>query len=177
MLSNTSLKFAGLALALIFAVGCQHQATEPSSQAKQSAKTSQQGSHEQDQQTSEQEEQVMITVHLAQLEQEPNLLTVDLGENKYLYALPQAVLTQMDIEKLTPVASRDGKTFIVFDLNPVGRAKLADMTKHAQGHFFLVSVQRQLIGVSKITEPVTDGKLVMATENDKHTQMILQLLR
>jgi len=40
-----------------------------------------------------------------------------------------------------------------------------------------VSIQRQLIGVSRIDEPMTEGQLVMATENDQHTQMILQLMR
>jgi len=41
-------------------------------------------------------------------------------------------LSQDDIQKVTPVTARDGKTFIVFDLTEQGRAKLAEMTAQAQ---------------------------------------------
>lgn len=179
MLSNTLLKFAGLASALMLAVGCQHQGTGPASDVSSTGKSAASSAAISAQRTpsNEQAEQVMIAVHLAQLQAEPELLTVDLGEGKKLYALPRPVLSQDDIQKVTPVTARDGKTFIVFDLTEQGGAKLAEMTAQAQGHFFLVSIQRQLIGVSRIDEPMTEGQLVMATENDQHTQMILQLMR
>lgn len=179
MLSNRSLKFVGLALALILAAGCQHQGASQSVE-KTSTKASAGSSAPitiRHSQTSEDAEQVLITVHLAQLQAEPDLMTVDLGENKKLYALPRPVLSQADIQQVTPVTDKVGKTFIVFDLTEQGRAKLAQVSAQTVGHFLLVSVQRQLVGVSRIDEPMTAGQLVMATENDQHTQMILQLLR
>ena len=184
MLSNLSLKFAGLAFGLMLVVGCQHQGAGPSSDAANvkkpaevSAATPAQRSQSSQQQSTEQAEQTLITVHLAQMKAEPELLTVDLGEDKKLYALPQPIFNQEDIQGVTPVTTKDGKTFIIFDMTEQGRAKLSEVSTRAKGHFFLISVKRQLIGVARIDQPMTEGQLVMATENAEHARQVLQLMR
>lgn len=179
MLSNRLFKFIGLACALLLAAGCQQQGVKQTGDVN-STKTSAGASAPiavQRTDSSAEAEQVIIAVHLAQLQAEPDLLTVDLGEDKKLYALPRPVLSQADIQQATPVTNQEGKTFVVFDLTEQGGAKLAQMSAQTIGHFFLVSVQRQLVGVLRIDEPMTTGQLVMATENEQHTEMILQLLR
>ena len=181
MLSSTSLKFSGLALGLLLMVGCQSLSSAPtseSSRAKKPAETAVSTSSERTQTSSEQQaEDAMITVHLAQLQNGPELLTVDLGDDKKLYALPLPVLNRGDMEGVEAFATKDGKTFIVFDMTEQGRTKLAELTAKAKGHFFLFGAQGQMIGISQINEPMADGKLVMPTQDKEHTVQVMQLLR
>ena len=181
MLSSTSLKFSGLALGLLLMVGCQSLSSAPtseSSRAKKTAETAVSTSSERTQTSSEQQaEDAMITVHLAQLQNGPELLTVDLGDDKKLYALPLPVLNRGDMEGVEAFATKDGKTFIVFDMTEQGRTKLAELTAKAKGHFFLFGAQGQMIGISQINEPIADGKLVMPTQDKEHTVQVMELLR
>jgi len=181
MLSSTSLKVSAVALGLLLMVGCQSQSTAPSSEssnAKKSAETSVATSSERAQTSAEQQaENAMISVHLAQLQNGPELLTVDLGEDKKLYALPLPVFNRADMQGVEAFATKEGKTFIVFDMTEQGRTKLAELTAKAKGHFLLFGAQGQMIGISQITEPMMDGKLVMETQDKKHTEQVMQLLR
>ena len=181
MLSSTSLKFSALAFGLMLMVGCQSLSTAPSSEsssAKKPAETTVTTPSERAQtSTQQQAEDAMITVHLAQLQNGPELLTVDLGDDKKLYALPLPVLNRGDMEGVEAFATKDGKTFIVFDMTEQGRTKLAELTAKAKGHFFLFGAQGQMIGISQITEPMADGKLVMPTQDKEHTVQVMELLR
>lgn len=184
MLRSTSAKLAGLALGLMLVAGCQNQgmtqasaganATKPAPAQVQRPPVSAQQSASQRQ---AQAEQTVITVHLAQEKSEPSLIPVELGDNETLYALPQPVLTQADMLQVTPVTAQSGQTFIMFDLTPQGRAKLSNVSTQAKGHFFLTSAKGQLISVAQISEPMTDGKLLISTNGAEHTQQIFQLLR
>lgn len=140
MLSGTSLKFSAVVLSLMLMVGCQSQNTAPtaeSSNAKKSAETSVTTSSERVQTSAEQQaEDAMITVHLAQLQNGPELLTVDLGENKKLYALPLPVLNRADMQGVEAFATKEGKTFIVFDMTEQGRTKLASLLLKPKGISF-----------------------------------------
>ena len=181
MLSNTSLKFSALAFGLMLMVGCQSLSTSPSSEsssARKPAETTVTTPSERAQtSTQQQAEDAMITVHLAQLQNGPELLTVDLGDDKKLYALPLPVLNRGDMEGVEAFATKDGKTFIVFDMTEQGRTKLAELTAKAKGHFFLFGAQGQMIGISQIAEPMADGKLVMPTQDKEHTVQVMELLR
>ena len=182
MLSSTSLKFSALALGLMWMVGCQSLSTSPTpestSSAKKPAEATVTTSSERAQTSAEQQaEDAMITVHLAQLQHGPELLTVDLGDDKKLYALPLPVLNRGDMEGVEAFGTKDGKTFIVFTMTEQGRTKLAELTAKAQGHFFLFGAQGQMIGISQINEPMADGKLVMPTQDKEHTVQVMQLLR
>ncbi|MDY0251287.1 MAG: hypothetical protein RBR45_14755 [Pseudomonas sp.] len=162
-------------------VGCQHQGTEPLSAtvgANESVEAHASGAAPHAKSSAEQQaEQGRITVHLAQLKAGPELSTIDLGEGKKLYALPQPVLSLEDMEGVTAFTSKEGKTFLIFDLTEQGGAKLAAISTKAKGHFFLFGAAGQLIGISQIDEPMTEGKLVMATQDAKHTEQVMQLLR
>ena len=181
MLSSTSLKFSALAFGLMLMVGCQSLSTSPSSEsssAKKPAETTVTTPSERAQtSTQQQAEDAMITVHLAQLQNGPELLTVDLGDDKKLYALPLPVLNRGDMEGVEAFATKGGKTFIVFDMTEQGRTKLAELTAKAKGHFFLFGAQGQMIGISQINEPMADGKLVMPTQDKEHTVQVMELLR
>lgn len=181
---NKAFKLTSLGLGLALMLGCQQQGT---SQALMGANATQPppadiqrppvSARQYAQQTQNQAPQTIITVHLAQQKAEASLVAVELGDNQALYALPQPVLTQADIRQVTPVTAQDGSTFIMFELGPQGRAKLSNVSTQAKGHYFLVSAQGQLVSVAQITEPMTDGKLLINTNGNEHTRQIVELLR
>lgn len=130
-----------------------------------------------EQQRQNKAQQTVITLHLAQELADSTLVTIELSNNKKLYAVPEPVLTQEDMKKITPLTTPDGRTFIMFDLTPYGRERLTSVSSQARGHYFLLSAKGQLINVAKISEPITDGKLLVSTSGVGHTQQIIQLLR
>lgn len=163
MLRNTTLKFAGLALGLLFAAGCQHQSTLDAGSAVEQAQS--------------QAEQKIITVHLAQQKPDPKLVVMEFGEGNKLYALAKPVLNQNDIDQVTAVTAPDGRTFILIEMNPAGRTKLLAITNQATGAFLLTSAGEQLINVSKINGEMSDGKLLISTNDEEHSQLLLNMLR
>ncbi|HKM37682.1 MAG TPA: hypothetical protein VJY83_08620 [Thiopseudomonas sp.] len=163
MFSKTSLKLVGLALGVILTAGCQHQSTLKAESAAEQAQS--------------QAEQKIITVHLAQQKPDPKLVVMEFGEDNKLYALAQPVLNQNDIEKITAVAAPDGRTFILIEMNPAGRTKLTAITNQATGAFLLTSAGEQLINVSKINGEISDGKLLISTNDEEHSQLLLNMLR
>lgn len=178
MLSNTLLKFAGLALGLMLVTGCQQTPTADSAvKAQATPAVGQQPAQQRQAQAQAQVEQTIITVHLAQKKSEPELIAVNLGANNNLYALPKPILTQTDMKEITPVTAENGSTYIMFSLTPQGSTKLANVSSQARGHYFLVSAKGQLISVAQIADPILDGKLLVSTSDAQHTQKIIQLLR
>lgn len=127
-------------------------------------------------QQGQQRAQSVITVHLAQQQADDLLVEVSIGEDS-LYALPQPVLIQSDMQEVTPVTAENGETFLLFTMTPEGRQKLATVTQRAQGHFLLLSVQGQLVSLAQIGQPLQDGQLLMGTQNQQHTQAILDMMR
>lgn len=119
----------------------------------------------------------VITLHLAQEQQEPSLVAVDAGGNTPLYALPQPVLTQADMGRVSPLTAEDQRTFILLEMNAQGIPKLRTITEQAVGHYLLLSVQGQLVSVAQIAEPIVDGRLLVGTQNAQHTQAIINLLQ
>src|SRR5690606_19892383 len=117
----------------------------------------------------------IITVHLAQQRQEPSLLPVDVGGAAPLYSLPQPVLTQNDMARVSPVTAPDRKTFLMLEMNQQGIAKLRNVTEQARGHFLLLSVEGQLVSVAKIGEVISDGRLLVSTQGPAHTLAIIRL--
>ena len=170
MLNKKMLKIVGLAWGLILAAGCQHQQEV----AQQPAPAPEQPAAEQ---PTDAAEQNVIAVYLAQQNPNPAFIAVDLGEGKSLYALPKPVLTQADMQSVQSATTEQGQSFMVFELSEQGSKKLAEVSSQAIDHFFLFSAKGQLVGVSRINEPMSAGKLIMATENEEHSQQVLQLLR
>ena len=118
----------------------------------------------------------IITLHLAQQKQEPSLVDVNVGGQAHLYALPQPVLTQADMARVSPVTSQQGN-FLLLEMNQRGIPKLQRVTQQARGNFLLLSVRGQLVNVARIDHEVSDGRLLLATQNTQQTQAIIQLLR
>lgn len=174
MLSNKSLKLVGLVFGFMLVAGCQQTpTTSAAAKMQRPPVVSQQPA----QQRQAQAEQTIITVHLAQRQSESELITVNLGGDNKLYALPQPILTHADMQQITPITAQDSSTYIMFEMNQQGRAKLANVSSRAKGHYLLISAKDQLISVAQIAEPITDGKLLISTSGAQHTQQMLQLLR
>lgn len=123
------------------------------------------------------QQQVVITVHLAQAKAEPTLVAVDAGGEAPLYALPQPVLTQQDMGRVSPVTAQDGRSFLLLEMNQNGIPKLKNVTEKARGHYLLLSVGGQLVSVSQITEPILDGRLLVSTQGPEHSRAILRMMR
>lgn len=118
----------------------------------------------------------VITIHLAQAQAEPKLMQVDVGGDP-LYALPQPVLTQAHIRRVSPVNTTNQGSFLLLEMNEAGSHKLRNVTAQAQGYYFLLSVQGQLVSLAQIDATIADGGLLMSTQNPQQTQAILNLMR
>ena len=118
----------------------------------------------------------VITLHLAQERAEQPLVAVDAG-GKPLYALPQPVLTQADMARVSPVITKDQRSFILLEMNQNGIPKLQSVSAQARGHYLLLSVQGQLVTVSQISETIADGRLMLNTQSPEHTQAIIKLMQ
>lgn len=119
----------------------------------------------------------VITLHLAQQQEEPTLIAVDAGGAAPLYALPRPVLTQGDMARVSPVTTQDQKSHLLVEMNQQGTQKLRSITEQAKGHFLLLSVQGQLVSVARIGEAISDGRLFISTQNPQHTQAIIRLMQ
>lgn len=127
-------------------------------------------------QQQQQRAQSVITIHLAQQQPDDQLIPVQVGEGN-LYALPQPVLIQTDMQQVTPVTAENGDTFLLFEMSNEGSQKLATVTQRAQGHFLLLSVQGQLVSMAQIGQAINDGQLLMGTQGQQHTDAILNMMR
>lgn len=136
----------------------------------------QQGQPAQQGQQAQQQAQSVITIHLAQEQADDQLVAVNIGDGN-LYALPQPVLVQSDMQQVTPVTAEDGNTFLLLEMTDEGRQKLAAVSERAQGHFLLLSVQGQLVSLAQIGQPLQDGQLLMGTQSQQHTEAILDMMR
>ncbi|HLR29998.1 MAG TPA: hypothetical protein VK082_05430 [Paenalcaligenes sp.] len=127
-------------------------------------------------QSGQQQAQSVITIHLAQEQADDQLVAVDVGDGN-LYALPQPVLVQSDMQQVTPVTAENGSTFLLIEMTDEGRQKLAAVSERAQGHYLLLSVQGQLVSLAQIGQPLQDGELLMGTQSQQHTDAILDMMR
>lgn len=118
----------------------------------------------------------VITLHLAQQQPENGLMEIDAG-GQTLYALPQPVITQAHMGRVSPVTSQDQRSFLMLEMNEHGIPRLQTVTEQAKGHYLLLSVQGQLVSVVQIGETIADGRLLVATQGPDHTQGILDLMR
>ena len=89
---------------------------------------------------------------------------------------PQPVLTQNDMGRVTPVTVDQG-SYILLEMNEQGIPKLRSITEQAGGHYLLLSVQGQLVSVAQIGETISDGRLLVSTQNPQHTQAIIRMMQ
>src|SRR5690606_18601048 len=118
-----------------------------------------------------------VTFHLAQRQAGEGLTQIQVNQNTSLYALRQPVFTQADLQQIVPVQTKDGQTFLRFDFNPQGAAKLAKVAQQAKGNYFLVSVRGRLVGVPQIAPTYEGGRFPLRVNNAADAQAILQRLR
>ncbi len=126
---------------------------------------------------SRQQSAAVITLHLAQARQEPSLVAVNVGGKAPLYALPQPVLTQADLKRVTPVTAQDNRSFIMLEMNEQGAPKLRSITEQAKGHYLLLSVQGNLVSLAQVGETISDGRLLVGTQSPAHTQAIIKMMQ
>lgn len=128
-------------------------------------------------QASQQQAQTVMTLHLAQAQPDADLIEVNAGGDAPLYALPQPVLTQGDIGRVSPVQTQGQGSYLLLEMNQHGIPKLHSITQQARGHYLLLSVQGQLVSVAQIGETITDGRLLVSTQGPEHAQAVLRMMR
>lgn len=94
-----------------------------------------------------------------------------------LYALPQPVITQAQMSGVSPVVDQGGSSHILFRMNEDGAQRLNAITEQARGHFLLLSVNGQLVSMAQITDTISDGTLLVPTQNEAHSGEIIQMMR
>lgn len=130
---------------------------------------------QQAQQNQQQARQPAMAIFLAQQQADAQLVPINIGQGN-LYALPQPVLLQSDVQQITPVTADNGNTYLLLQLNEKGRQKLAVISSQAQGHFMLFNVQGQLASLTQITQPMQDGRILVRTQSPQHSQAVIQAL-
>lgn len=118
-----------------------------------------------------------ITFHLAQVRPANGLAQVQLNQNTRLYAVPQPVLTQADLRQIVPMQNKNGQVFLRFDFNQQGAAKLAKVTREAQGNYLIISAQGKLISVPKISATYDGGSFPLPVASVDEAQAISRLIR
>ncbi|CAM4378860.1 SecDF P1 head subdomain-containing protein [Kerstersia similis] len=118
-----------------------------------------------------------VSFFLAQAQPAEGLAEVALNPTTRLYALPQPVLTQQDLQQVVPVRNAQGQVFLRFDFNEQGAQKLATVTSRAQGNYLILSMRDQIVAVPQITATYDQGFLPVPVQSAEAAQSILQLLR
>lgn len=120
--------------------------------------------------------QAVITVHVAQQKAEPELLPVQVEQNT-LFALPQPMFTQGDMVKVSPVTTADQRSFLLLELKPAAIERLQLLRQQAKGHYFLLSVNGQLVSVNRIEVGSSETGLIMAMSSPQHARQVLHLMQ
>ena len=79
--------------------------------------------------------------------------------------------------RISPVTTQDQQTFILLEMNQHGIPKLENITQQARGHYLLLSVQGQLVSLAQIGDVISDGRLLIGTQNPQHSQAIINMLQ
>ncbi|WP_415358983.1 SecDF P1 head subdomain-containing protein [Kerstersia gyiorum] len=118
-----------------------------------------------------------VSFFLAQAQPAEGLSEVVLNPNTRLYALPQPVFTQQDLQQVLPVRNNQGQVFLRFDFNEQGAQKLATVTSRAQGNYLILSMRDQIVAVPQINAVYDQGFLPVPVQSAEAAQAMLQLLR
>ena len=119
----------------------------------------------------------VVTFHLAQAQPADGLARVQLNPSTSLYAVPNPVFTQADLQQVVPVQGKNGQVFLRFDFTQQGAAKLAKVTREALGNYLIVSVRGKVIGVPRIATAYEDGNFPLPASSVEEAQAMVQLLR
>ncbi|MBO9357646.1 hypothetical protein GG851_26950 [Bordetella petrii] len=119
----------------------------------------------------------VVTFHLAQVRPAQGLARVQLNPGTSLYAVPQPVFTQADLQQVVPVQDSKGQVYLRFEFNPRGAAKLAQISREAVGNYLIVSVRGRPVAVPQISAAYEDGKLPVAVDSAEDAQAIVQRMR
>ena len=118
-----------------------------------------------------------ITFHLAQANPAQGLARIQLNPQTSLYALPQPVFTQADLQQIVPVQTKSGQVYLRFDFTQQGAAKLAQVTRQAVGNYLILSAHGKLVAVPRIGAAYTDGRFPVPVKNADEARAMLQTLR
>lgn len=118
-----------------------------------------------------------VTFHLAQARPAQGLAQVEINPQVALYAVPQPVFTQADLQRVVTTQNNAGQAFLRFDFNEKGAAKLATLASQAAGNYLLVSVRGTLIAAPQIASAYPNGQFPVSVSSVNAARDILATLR
>lgn len=81
------------------------------------------------------------------------------------------------MRQIVPIRNNNGQVFLRFDFNQGGAAKLAKVTREAQGNYLIISAQGKLIAVPRIAAIYDGASFPLPVSNVEEAQAITQLIR
>lgn len=119
----------------------------------------------------------IVTFHLAQTSAAQGLAPVRVTPDATLYAVPQPVFTQADLQQVGTTQNKAGQVFLLFSFNEKGASKLTTLASEAAGNYLMVSVRGGLIAITQIASNYPDGKFPIPVASANEARDILQKLR
>lgn len=113
----------------------------------------------------------VVEFRLAQPQKDAGLQPVTLGKQQ-LWVLPQPVLTRADLQSVVAVKSREGRSFVRFQLNQAGAPKLAQLSRRFPGKFLLLTINSQLASAPTIGGPMTEGVIFVPVLNESQAAQV-----
>ncbi|USP49607.1 SecDF P1 head subdomain-containing protein [Alcaligenes faecalis] len=116
-----------------------------------------------------------VFFRLAQTEPSEGLSELKLRDSS-LWVLPQPVLSREDLAGVEPLQTKQGQGLVRFGFNQEGARKLAELSRRYQGKLLLVSVADNLVAVPRISEPLTQGTMVVPVSSSEQALAIARAI-
>lgn len=119
----------------------------------------------------QQQQATQVFFRLAQTESAEGLSELQLSDGS-LWVLPQPVLSRADLASVEPLQTKQGQALVRFGFNQEGARKLSELSRRYQGKLMVVTIADNLVAVPRISEPLTQGAMVVAVANSEQAMAI-----
>lgn len=117
-----------------------------------------------------------VEFFIAQLEPQPGLAEVTLGDGS-LYVQQMPVLTRGDLAEAAAMVDKQGQHFVGLRFNEEGARKLAEVSSRNVGKVMVLAVNRQLVAVPRIAEPLDRGVMAFRVDDAQAAREIASAIR
>ncbi|CAK7072023.1 SecDF P1 head subdomain-containing protein [Kerstersia gyiorum] len=162
---------------------CQNTVPRQPESESQAAQQAQQQGQEQTQQAQLTQQQAAantapaIRFFLAQPQPADDLVQIQLNPETSVYALPQPVFTQADLQQIVPLQSQQGQVFLRFDFNEQGAQKLESISRQAAGNYLVLTINDQIVAVPQVASSYERPAVHVPMRSAEDAQAVVELLR
>ncbi|MBF8741409.1 SecDF P1 head subdomain-containing protein [Pseudomonas guariconensis] len=69
--------------------------------------------------------------------------------------------------------TKQGQAFVSLHFNASGSEKLAQISRQHLGKWLIFTIDNQLVGLPRLTEPVTNGTLNLTMNSDQQARQVI----